>query len=194
MKMIARAVCMVTMVANWKGAVEVDGTKYESISDAIRAFKPHDGDIHIILHSANKNANTSENRVVQSESDEVIINVKKYMTQKATADFDFMSRWNHDVPMPMRTMQGKQIKETRGMAYYSLHGYAKETITCLCCGKELTNPISRAYGIGPICLGKIGIVRDIEDVKSIKEDLVKIKWEGWIIKSAILNKEEIKGE
>ena len=71
----------------------------------------------------------------------------------------------------------------------NLHGFAKPTITCMCCGRELTNPISRYYGIGPICLGKIGISRQIDDIENIKEDLVKMKWSGWIIKSAIIRKE-----
>ena len=47
----------------------------------------------------------------------------------------------------------------------------------MCCGKELTNPISRHYGIGPVCLSKMGISRDIEDVAGIKEDLAKSKIE-----------------
>lgn len=176
---------MVTMMSNWKGSVDIDGTHYDTITDAIHAFKPHDDNIHIVLHSNTKRANMSENHVIESESDEVTIKVKTYMTKKATADFDFMSRWNNDIPMPMRVMRGKQIKETRGMAYYSLHGFAKKTINCICCGKELTNPISRAYGIGPICLSKIGIHRDIDDVDNIIEDLEEITWDGWIIKSAI---------
>jgi hypothetical protein len=90
-------------------------------------------------------------------------------------------------------MQGVAEKETRGMIYMKLHGLAKAkpTITCYCCGKELTNPISRHYGIGPICLSKLGIRYDIEDVENIREELVNITWEGWIIKSAIIRREEV---
>ena len=113
------------------------------------------------------------------------------MTQKATPDFDFMAKWNNDNPMPLRTMIGTAEKETRGMIYMKLHGFAKPTITCACCGKELTNPISRHYGIGPICLSKLGIARDIEDVSGISEELVNITWEGWIIKSAIIEQEAV---
>ena len=113
------------------------------------------------------------------------------MTKKATPEFDFMAQWNADKPMPMRTMIGTIDKETRGMIHVKLHGMGVPTITCLCCGKELTNPVSRHYGIGPICLSKMGISRDIEDVSGIKEDLQNITWNGWIIKSAVTEQKEV---
>lgn len=34
--------------------------------------------------------------------------------------------------------------------------YGKETGSCSCCGRELSNPESIALGIGPICAGKFG--------------------------------------
>lgn len=121
----------------------------------------------------------------EDSNGEVTITVKQYMTEKGTPSFDFMTKWNGDKPMPCRIMSGIKVKETRGMVYMKLHALSKPTVTCTCCGRELTNPISRYYGIGPICLEKIGITRDISDVENIKEDLVNITWEGWIIKSAI---------
>ena len=30
-----------------------------------------------------------------------------------------------------------------------------------------------------------------DDIENIKEDLINISWEGWIIKSAITKKEEV---
>jgi hypothetical protein len=77
------------------------------------------------------------------------------------------------------------------MVYMNLHGEGRETITCMCCGKELTNPVSRHYGIGPICMSKVGIHCDISNVDEIKEKLVDIKWSGWIVKSAIIEREEV---
>ena len=44
-----------------------------------------------------------------------LIQVKSYMTKKATASFDFMKKWNNDVPMTMSIMVGEVIKETHGM-------------------------------------------------------------------------------
>lgn len=177
---------MISMLKNWKGAVEINSTEYNSIQEALQGFNADGkGNIHIVLKTSLK---TADNSVVANPTDgnEVVITVKPYMTKKATPEFDFMAKWNNDVPMPIRTMQGVVTKETRGMVYMKLHGLAKPTINCLCCGKELTNPISRQYGIGPVCLAKAGIVADIEDVDNIKEQLVNMEWEGWIIKSAIV--------
>ena len=189
---------MISMLKTWKGAVEIDGTEYKSIQDAMSVLKTLKDDIHIKLLSNHKDVNMSVTDTSKDVSSDTLereteyqITVKKYMTMKATPDFDFMLKWNNDKPMPMRIMQGTVEKETKGMVYMKLHGLAKPTITCYCCGKELTNPISRHYGIGPICLSKLGIIRDIEDVENIREDLVNITWEGWIIRSSILKKELI---
>ena len=185
---------MLSMLRNWKGAVEVDGTRYDTIQAFISANKPISDNIHIKLCSVVETpviGKKSSATVEDVTSHEVQIMVKPYMTKPATPEFDFMAKWNNDVPMPMRIMEGVKVKETPGMVYMKLHGLAKPTITCYCCGKELTNPISRHYGIGPICLSKLGIMRDIDDEENIKEELVNIEWEGWVIKSSILQEETV---
>lgn len=128
------------------------------------------------------------------------ITVKKYMTEPATANFDFQDKWNNGKPMPLCIMQGEVIKETRGMYYMSLQGKAEPTSKCLVCGKTLINPISKLYGIGPECSEKVGIIR-IESEEEAREkwnELVQqignIKWEGWVIKSAIKEWEMIDNE
>lgn len=125
------------------------------------------------------------------------ITVKKYMTEPATANFDFQDKWNNGKPMPLCIMQGEVIKETRGMYYMNLQGKAEPTSKCLVCGKTLINPISKLYGIGPECSEKVGLIR-IESEEEAREkwnELVKqignIKWTGWVIKSAIKEWEEI---
>lgn len=125
------------------------------------------------------------------------ITVKKYMTEPATANFDFQDKWNNGEPMPLCIMQGKVIKETRGMYYMNLEGKAEPTSRCSCCGRALTNPVSKLYGIGPECSEKVGIIR-VESEEEAREkwnELVQqignIKWEGWVIKSAIKEWEEI---
>lgn len=184
---------MITLLKSWKGPVEINGTRYNSIKDAPSTLS---GDIHIKLLVNTQNVvsdagNAPKAQIVDACPIEYKITVKKYMTEKASPSFDFMSKWNNNNPMPMRTMQGTVLQETKGMIKMKLHGLALATINCSCCGKELTNPISRHYGIGPICLSKIGIVRDISDIENIKEDLENIEWEGWIIKSAITEREEV---
>ena len=188
---------MLKLLSSWKGAVEIDGERFDSVQDALRASKTFDKKMHIVLHSdVQKSTQSTTDSLKQKieqadDSTEYEIKVKKYMTQPATPSFDFMAKWNDDKPMPMRIMRGTVEKETRGMVYMNLHGFAQKTITCACCGKELTNPISRYYGIGPICLGKLGIVNAIDDIENIKEQLVNVKWSGWIIKSSILERKEI---
>ena len=178
---------MINLLKDWTGSVEVNGQLYNDISELSKIdFKTFSDSVLIkLLHKQKQSiieSNTNEK--------EYTITVKQYMTKPATPEFDFMAQWNNNKPMPMRTMIGSVEKETRGMVYMKLHGMGVPTITCMCCGKELTNPISRHYGIGPVCLSKMGISRDIEDVDGIKEDLAKLEWTGWIIKSAIIEQEE----
>ena len=186
---------MKAILSKWQGAIEIDGTRYESVKDAVRLFKTFNSRSSIKLCASTVKADTEQNRqhIEQTtDSTEYEITVKKYMTQPSSGGFDFMLKWNKNKPMPMRTMQGTIEKETRGMVYMNLHGFGQKTITCACCGKELTNPVSRHYGIGPICLGKLGIVSAIDDVENIKEQLEKIKWSGWIIRSSIVSQEIVK--
>lgn len=183
---------MLRMLSKWQGAVEINGTRYDSVKDAENVFKSLNSRSSIKLCANAVQAHTEQSRqsVEQvTNAQEYEITVKKYMTQLSSNGFDFMLKWNNNIPMPCVTMRGTVEKETRGMVYMHLHGFAKPTINCMCCGRELTNPVSRAYGIGPICLSKIGIVRDIEDIDGIKEDLVNTQWSGWVIKSAITRKE-----
>ena len=125
------------------------------------------------------------------------ITVKKYMTEPATFNFDFQDKWNNGKPMPLCIMQGEVIKETRGMFQMNLQGKAEPTSKCLVCGKTLTNPISKLYGIGPECSDKVGIIRieseeeAKEKLKHIMEQIDDISWSGWVIKSAIKEWEEI---
>lgn len=186
------------LMKNWKGTIEINGTPCNvSTVD----FKTLSGPICIKLHPKKENtlqkSTDSIQRETQSKSvdtdttKELKITVKQYMTRKATPEFDFMEKWNNDKPMPLRTMVGKVIKETRGMVYMELHGQGEPVITCMRCGKPLSNPISRHYGIGPECMSKLGIIADIEDVENIKKKLVDVTWTGWIIRSAITEMEEI---
>lgn len=121
------------------------------------------------------------------------ITVRQYMTKPATPEFNFMAQWNNDNPMPLRTMVGDIIQETRGMYFMRLHGDITEKVTrtCMKCGREITNPVSQFFGMGPEC-GNHGYVNpfDTEEelqkaVEAYKKELNNIIWTGWVIKSAI---------
>lgn len=122
------------------------------------------------------------------------ITVKQYMLQKATPEFDFMKKWNNDIPMPLCTMVGKKLEETRGMVKMSLHGdiFSTKTLRCMKCGKTITNEVSQYFGLGPICGGHnyVNPFNSEEELKNAvaeyKKKLQHITWTGWIIKSAII--------
>lgn len=177
------------LLKDWKGKISIDDIAVEASKID---FKTLSADSHIVLHSAIKNANTSKIERVQSKS-EYRITVKRYMTEKSNPGFDFMAKWNNDNPMPLRTMIGTEEKETKGMVYMKLHGQAEPVVKCMRCGRTLTNEVSKLYGIGPECITKIPFLAslNIDDVEGIKEKLVDVTWEGWVIKSAILEKEKL---
>ena len=120
--------------------------------------------------------------------------VKQYMTKPSTPDFDLMAKWNNDIPMPLRTMVGTIEKETKGMVYLNVHGDTdgKPVQCCLRCGRQITNPVSRYFGLGPECGGH-GYVNPFASEQELhaavdayrKNVLQKMTWQGWCPKSAI---------
>lgn len=177
------------LLNDWKGEIIVDN---ELVKRSNFDFKRLSADSHIVLHSASKNVLKSKIEAVEAKT-EYKITVKKYMIEKSSPEFDFMLKWNNDNPMPLRTMTGTVEKETRGMIYMKLHGQAEPVIKCMRCGRTLTNEVSKMYGIGPECITKIPFIMnlDMNDVEGIKKKLVDVTWSGWIIKSAITEKEEL---
>ena len=187
---------MINLLKNWNGSVEVNGKQYSHISEINVAELTATDVLSIKLYPAVvKTESTTTKTTVESaheSSGEIEITVKKYMTEHASPEFDFMVKWNNDNPMPLRTMTGTVVKETRGMVYMKLHGVGRAEVCCMRCGRNLTNPISRHYGIGPECMQKIGFIGiEIDAVDLIKEKLQNVTWEGWIIKSAITDRREV---
>ena len=193
---------MLTMLKDYKGAIEINGEKYDSVKTALKHFKSKSDTVTIKLLSYSENARKtqiSENK----EHTQKKIFVKQYMTRKADAGFDFMKQWNNDNPMPLRTMIGTVEKETRGMVYMKLHAdiTSEKTRRCLCCGRTITNPVSQYFGMGPECGGHKYVnpfysKEELEKaVQDYRENVLKnITWEGWIIKSAILEEEDVNVE
>lgn len=181
------------MLSSWSGEIEIADKRYANIEACKSVLNSVSNDMHIILHSSRKTSKTSVLNVSESSLKEYRISVKKYMTQPASPEFDFMLKWNNDNPMPLRTMTGTIEKETKGMVYMKLHGQAEPVVRCMRCGRLLTNPVSMKYGIGPECITKVPFIMDLDpnDIDGIKQKLVDVVWEGWIIKSAITEKEEL---
>lgn len=191
---------MVELLTGWQGSIDINGTVYNTIAEIPENLEFKAGWC-IKLLPKNYNKQISGNTEAQSTDtkQEYFITVKKYMTQKATPEFDFQDKWNNGIPMPMRMMAGTIEKETRGMYYMKLHGtmYAEKMSTCMCCGRPLTNPVSQYFGVGPEC-GQHGYVNPFDTdeelrqaVAEYKKTLQNITWEGWVIKSAITEMVEV---
>jgi len=185
------------MLKDYKGSIEINGVKYDSVKDAIKQFKSNSDTITIKLSSNESKAHTERVRALESKVQKKIT-VKQYMTRKATDEFTFMREWNKDIPMPLRTMIGTVEKETRGMVYMKLHGDITEekTLHCLKCGRPITNPVSQYFGMGPECgchnyINPFYSKEELEEaVKTYRETVLKnITWEGWLPKSSIIAEE-----
>lgn len=193
---------MLSMLKDYKGKVEINGNMYNNISEAISKFSSK-GSVCIRL-MAKTDLPVEKQSIEESENKELHnITVKAYMTRPATEEFNFMEKWNNNVPMPLRTMVGTIEKETRGMVYMKLHGdiVSQRTMYCLCCGKPITNPVSQYFGMGPKCGGHnyVNPFYSREELEAAVHDyrenvLKKITWEGWIIRSAIIEDEIIEEE
>lgn len=192
---------MLSMLKNWKGAIEIDGTRYDNMDIALNKVNlKENAQVSIRLLQLEKNVEKTGNfNSSDKDIQEYRIKVKKYMTEKASPQFDFMAKWNNNEPMPLRMMTGTVDKETRGMVHMTLHGdmYAEQMCTCMKCGKRLTNKVSQYFGIGPECGGHnyVNPFDTDEELKKAVADyrkkLVAITWSGWIIKSAIVEQEEV---
>ena len=187
---------MINALKSWKGPVVINGTRYEAVADAMAKICTLSGEIHVELLPRR----SERVPVRQADASEIVrITVKPYMLKKATPEFDFMKKWNNDNPMPLRTMIGTVVKETRGMVYMKLHGdiYADKICTCMKCGRVLTNPVSQYFGIGPECGGHNYIhpfntdAELREAVAKYRAELQSLTWEGWIIKSAIIEQKGV---
>lgn len=193
---------------NWQGVITINGIEYPS-HEAVPSDLAVQGSLNIQLHPANKVAQRAtvglteepkeKSAVELSENQQYRVKVKKYMTKPATPDFDFMARWNNNNPMPLRVMVGEKVKETRGMVYMILHGDILEerTMCCMKCGRPITNNVSQFFGLGPECGGH-NYVNPFESeaelkeaVESYRRQLNEMVWEGWIIRSAIEEFEEV---
>ena len=167
------------------------GTTLEDIID-----KAGEGDEVTVVFKAVQKKNEEKPLHISGESmrkgHEYIVKVKLWMTQPTSnAGFDFMYHWNKNIPMPMRVMRGRVLSETRGMVYMELRACPLKTDYCMKCGKPLTHPVSRLYGLGPECGGHFHInpfntEEELQNaIQEVRQKLNNITWTGWIAKSGV---------
>jgi hypothetical protein len=188
-------------LSNWRGQISIDDNAFDTMEDAKKSSILENEQVHCItLHSVRNNASERKISSLNDTQKCYKITVKQYMTKPSTPTFDFMQRWNNDTPMPLLSMVGYIEKETNGMYYMNLHGdiLSKVSDVCMRCGKPINNPVSKYFGMGPIC-GQHNYVNPFDTEEELlanveryrREYLNKIKWSGWVIKSAIVEMEEI---
>lgn len=129
---------------------------------------------------------------------EYIVRVKPWMTKETTdPSFDFMRHWNRNIPMPLRVMRGRVLSETRGMVYMELRACPLKTDYCMRCGKPLTHPVSKLYGLGPECGGHYHInpfntEEELQEaIQEVSDKLNSVRWTGWVVKSGIESAVEV---
>ena len=186
---------MLELLKNYPGNLRVNGKEFENVLQAIQAFSEYQGKLVIELNTnTTKTTPPPRQGVEEGKETEYIIKVKQYMTRPASSSFDFMDKWNNGVPMPLRVMVGRKLKETRGMVKMELRGEIIQEVNpvCMKCGRTLTNPVSQYFGIGPECGGH-NYINPFETYAELKQavaetrkQLQDITWTGWIIKSAIV--------
>jgi hypothetical protein len=190
---------MLDLLKEYKGNIIVNGIFYNNVSEAIEKLKNFNGEIEVKLNLPKEEP---QNKISNLYLDNNIyrIKVRQYMTKPSCPEFNFHENWNNNIPMPMRIMIGKKIQETKGMIKMELWGdiIEEQTDYCMKCGKILTNPVSKYFGIGPECGGH-NYVNPFDSpaelkaaIKAYKEKLNKTTWTGWIIKSAIEEEEILK--
>lgn len=186
---------MLNLLKDYKGAVEVNGQSFDSLDSALAGLKNFDGQLTIVLNKgAVERVSQASQQVEEAAGDKIYrIKVRQYMIKPSTPEFDFHDKWNNGNPMPMRIMVGRKLKETKGMVQMELWGEITEDVTthCMRCGRTLTNPVSKYFGIGPEC-GNYGYNNPFDDeeelkraVKEVDKQLREIKWTGWVIKSSV---------
>jgi hypothetical protein len=185
-------------------SVDINGVSYKNIEDAVNGIV--EGPVTIVFNKRevtkeeqSHTTDTVPSNNTSPDSKIYRIRVRQYMTKPSSSGFDFQDKWNNGIPMPMRVMVGKVLKETKGMYQMELWGAITEeqTSICMVCGRPLTNPVSRFFGVGPECGGHNYVnpfdtpEELAEAVRSVNSQLHEKKWTGWVIKSAIEEFEEV---
>lgn len=183
---------LIEYLNSYNGCLMVDGVDVSTITlDHTQTSTV----INLIPKNAPTAVSRGDNRVqVVGGTDVYRFTVKQYMTKPSTPEFDLMERWNNDIPMPLCVMVGTVVKETKGMVYLDLHGDTdgKPVQTCMKCGRPITNPVSRYFGLGPECGGHhytnpFPTAEALHSaVNTFREEVLQqMTWQGWVPKSAI---------
>ena len=160
-------------ILNWEGTIDINGTIYNSSLEIPRELEFNNNMSVTLIPKETRRADED----TQASDKEFRVTVRKYMTKQSTPSFNFMARWNDDVHLRADTSFTTVDR-------------------CMNCGKVITNPVSKYFGMGPEC-GRHNYVNPFNSDAELKEAvdtykrevLSKITWNGWVIKSAITEME-----
>ena len=192
------------LLRNIKRSMVIGESEVTNLDDILSKLNEGDS-IHVMLKSVESDSQPKIQQPAPSLTGNdmrvnhtYVFKVRQYMTKPSTQDFDFHLRWNNGTPMPFRVMKGRVLKETRGMLMMDCCVVPLKTDVCMRCGRPLSHPVSRLYGIGPECGGHAHInpfeteqelYNAIDDVNN---KLNAIKWRGWVIRSSIEECQEVR--
>ena len=147
--------------------------------DVAKALEAADGQMVEVLYKANRvdkeiakpaTPNHIPGTALRAGK-EYVVRVKNWMTQEG---MDFNINWNNKKAMPFRVM-ARRLR----------------TDYCMKCGRPLTHPVSRLYGLGPECgqhfhINPFETEQELrEAVEEVDKKLSEITWSGWIARSGI---------
>ena len=168
---------------------------YNTTLEEIMSKTAEGEEVTIVFHAVSKKKESVPLHISgdnMRKGHEYTVKVKRWMTQESKdSSFDFMRYWNKNIPMPMRVMKGKVLSETRGMLYMELRACPMETDYCIKCGKPLSHPVSKLYGLGPECgqhfhINPFNTEEELQEaLEEVREKLNNITWTGWIAKSGV---------
>ncbi len=140
----------------------VNGKRYRTGEEMYWAWRDHEGMLEVHIEG-----DETDNQALWIDGAEYRIAVKEYMIRPSTPSFDFHLQWNHNKPMPLRYMQGSVLRQTPGMVRMKLSEVIGLDKCPMCCDENAEHG-------------------------SCAEAYLRLKppiaWEGWIIKSAVLER------
>jgi len=126
--------------------------------------------------------NTDIVEVQTEEGEKVTVQLKNWIMQRIEEE--------RESPM-VRVLTGTIERETNKAILFHGKAAVRNTIQCSRCLRELTHPVSRLVGIGPVCCEKLGIPRPNfdelkpEDLEYLRQQITAITYDGWLPKSQI---------